>query len=106
AGVVERNVLVAAVGVAGVDEHDTLQADTLYQWKDDLVVEDDFLAPADGSGRHDLAHAVLALLARTERAGLEAADRVDAAREVALEERQLVAREATVTDAVAEGGPE
>src|SRR5207249_1016486 len=104
ARLVDRDALVRAVGVAGVDEDDALQTDALHDREDDLVVEDRLLAAADGRGRDRAPEDVLARLARSERAGLEAADRADAAREVALEERQLVrVHPALAEEAVADG---
>src|SRR5262249_8849674 len=72
----------------------------------DLVVEDQLLAAADRGRVDHLPEAVPGRLAWTERARLEAADRADAAGEIALEERQVVAREAGVTPAVAERAAE
>src|SRR5262249_9682384 len=101
-----RETLVGAVGVARVDEHDALEPDALDQGEDDLVVQDVLLAAADRGRRHDPPEDVLPLLARPERAVLEAADRADATGEVALEERQVVALEPAVAEPVAERGAE
>src|SRR5438067_6399433 len=98
AGLVPREALVRAVGVAGVDEKHALQTDALHDREDDLVVDDPLLAAADRRGRDDAPEDVLARLARPEGARLEAADRADAAREVALEERQLVAVDAALAE--------
>ena len=98
-----RDALVGAVGVAGVDEDHALQADALHDREDDLVVEDDLLAAADRRRVDDAGRSVFLRSSRGPSVRrLEAADRVDAAREVALEERQLVAVEARVAEAVAD----
>src|SRR5207247_2706404 len=89
---------VRALGVAGVDEQHALQPDALHDREDDLVVHDPLLVAADRRGRDDAPEDVLARLAWTEGAGLEAADGVDPAREVTLEERQLVAVDAALTE--------
>src|SRR5262245_6285386 len=103
AGVVERERLPVrkAVGVAGVDEDDAFQPDALHDREDDLVVEDDLRAAAHGRIGDHVAEDVLAILARAEGPGLEAPDAVDAAGEVALEQRELVAFEARVAPSIA-----
>ena len=103
AGVVERDRLVGAVGVARIREDDPLQPDRLYEREDDLVVEDDLFAAPDRRRGYHPPESILALFARPERARLEAADGVDAAGEVPLEEGQIVSRETAITEAVAEG---
>src|SRR5262249_56577262 len=75
-------------------------SDALHDREDHLVVQDDLRGAADGRGGEDLAARVLLRLKWTEGAGLETPDRVDATREVALEQRQLVAVDAGVADAV------
>src|SRR4029453_1316276 len=89
ARVVDDVVLLAAVCVAGVDEDPALQPDRLHERKDHLVVDDDLRAAADGCARERLAPGVLAELPRSQGARLEAANRVDASRKGALEERQV-----------------
>src|SRR6184192_4550494 len=71
AGLVEREALIRAVGVAGVDEQHALQPDALYDREDDLVVHDPLLAAADRRGRDDAPEDVLARLARPEGARLK-----------------------------------
>src|SRR5262245_11322587 len=106
ARIVDDVVLVAAIRVAGVEEDDPLEPDRLHEREDDLVVQDELRAAADRCVRVRGAAGVLAELAGAERARLEAADRVDAAREVALEERELVPVDPVVTDAVRTRSPE
>src|SRR5262245_41010364 len=65
AGGVEREPVgardvVATVGVAGVDEHHTLQPDALRDREDDLVVQDDLAAAADRVGGDHASERVLA----------------------------------------------
>src|SRR5262245_208885 len=82
-----------AVGVAGVEEHHALQPDRLDEREDDLVVEDDLLAAADRIGGDLLPEPVEGGFPRPHRPGLEAANRIDAAGKVALEQRQRFAVE-------------
>src|SRR5262245_8069257 len=96
--IVDDVVLIATIRVAGVEEDDALQPDRLHEREDDLVIQDELRAAADRRARVRSPASVLAELARAERARLEAADRVDAAREVALEERELVSVDPVVTD--------
>src|SRR5579885_3578019 len=98
----ERRPVGRRIGVAGVREDDALQPDALHDRKDDLVVEDDLLAAADRRPGDHPAEAVPRLFDGPQRERLEAADRVDAAREVALEERQRVAVEPLVAEPPAE----
>src|SRR5436190_11106577 len=103
ARLVPGEALVGGVGVAGIGEHDALETDALHDGEDDLVIDDGFLVAADRRRRDHLPVDVLPRLARTERARLEAADRADPAREVALEERERILVDAAVAEeAVAE----
>ena len=87
-------------------EDDALDAQAGDDREDDLVVEDELLAAADDVAARSSARTTFGgmssghlselpswlmndVVARAERAHLEAADRVDAAGEVALEQRQL-----------------
>src|SRR5262252_3277036 len=106
AGVVERDRLVGPVGVARVGEDDPLEADRLHEGEDDLVVENDLLAAPDRRVRDHPSQGILAVLAGPQRPCLEPADGVDATREVALEEWQVVPPEAAVPDPVAERAAE
>jgi hypothetical protein len=80
-------------------KEDALQAERLDDRKMNSLLTMSWRLPPIGSVLTFLALRVEDRLARAERAGLEAAHRVDAAREVALEERQLVVDDTLRTSA-------
>src|SRR5207245_7135119 len=67
---------------------------------------DHLLAPPARRRRDDAAEHVLPIPARDESAAVDAADGADPAGKVALEERDIVAGEPAVADAVADGAPQ
>src|SRR5205085_3152912 len=101
--VVEMDPVVVRPCVACVEEQNSLDAGIGDDRENDFVVDDELAASADlAAAALDAVRMVAEILARTERARLEAAHRVDAAGEIALRQRQLLALEAAVADAVSE----
>src|SRR5262245_53904196 len=74
-------------GVPDVAEDHAAEPELLDDREDDLVLDDQLVRPSDRFVVDDVPLRVEGVLARTERTRLEASDRVDPAREVALDER-------------------
>src|SRR5262249_58101452 len=94
------NAIVRGKGVAGIDEHDAFHAQRFNDRENDLVIRNELLTAADRTAAEELAAGEGIVLARPEGQDAVAAHRVDAAGEVALEQRQIA--ELTIAEPVAE----